>query len=720
MVDERRMIRVENRLEALARQVALLEGRAQQHPLAQQRPSSDPGISEPPAPSLPPAPVKPKPPVRPAPAAIAAPPKSTSDPAPQTSLEDLLGGRVLAWLGGIAVVLGVVFLFAIAVSRSWIGETERSLLAGFGSLALLVLGTWLHEHKGRTDAALASVAAGIAGSFVTVTVAAQVYEVLPIGGALFIALAAGATAMVLAVRWEARGIAALGILGALLSPVLAGASVDGGTVSLLFVATLAATGVLLWQRWDWLALLAYVIATPQWIVYVYQADSTSAPVLTMLTFGALAVAAAVGYELRVGAQTTRLSSSFLLALNAIVLALIGWSALVDLDQEGLAKLWLIALAATHAAVGLGSGRLPRVSRDLGLLALVLAVALADVAFSLLADGPLLTLGWAASAVGFAVLLASGRPGSRDALLAGAGLGGHVCLALLQTLTSDAPPSLAQEGALTAAAAASLIALAAGCLVSARVAEDGHPEWRLVLDALGLASLAYLTALTLEGPQLAVAWALEAALLARVASGGRDGVAGFASLGFLALAGAHLLAFEAQPEALVYGLDHALGAATAGGALAGAALLCARSLGWLDARLALWLTAAGAIALLHLASAALVTPFQPGTATIDSGLFELGVRQQGQMLLSVFWGLCGVTVMIVGLRRDLRALRAGGLALLFVAVAKVSLVDLATLDSLYRVASLCGLGMLLLVGAFVWQRLRPTPLPDLRGTPKGIR
>ncbi len=33
--------------------------------------------------------------------------------------------------------------------------------------------------------------------------------------------------------------------------------------------------------------------------------------------------------------------------------------------------------------------------------------------------------------------------------------------------------------------------------------------------------------------------------------------------------------------------------------------------------------------------------------------------------------------------------------------------------MYRVASFIALGLLLLCGAFAWQRLRPRPLPDLR-------
>jgi uncharacterized membrane protein len=51
---------------------------------------------------------------------------------------------------------------------------------------------------------------------------------------------------------------------------------------------------------------------------------------------------------------------------------------------------------------------------------------------------------------------------------------------------------------------------------------------------------------------------------------------------------------------------------------------------------------------------------------------------------------------------------------------VFLFDLATLTSVYRVVSFVGLGVLLLAGAFIWQRLRPRALPDLRETPTALR
>jgi uncharacterized membrane protein len=76
-----------------------------------------------------------------------------------------------------------------------------------------------------------------------------------------------------------------------------------------------------------------------------------------------------------------------------------------------------------------------------------------------------------------------------------------------------------------------------------------------------------------------------------------------------------------------------------------------------------------------------------------------------------WALVGVITLLIGLRRDIRGLRLGALALLGVTVAKVFGYDLSELESIYRVASFIALGVLLLIGALAWQRLRPRPRPD---------
>ena len=440
-------------------------------------------------------------------------------------LEDLIGGRVLAWVGGVAVLLGIVFLLAIGISNGWIGEGMRTALAALGSSALLGAGIWLHERKARTDAALAALAAGVSGLFATVTVATQVYELIPTLAGTVLVVLVGAIATALAVRWESRGIAALGILGALAAPLLAGTSYDGGAVTILFVALAAAAGVLVWQRWSWLALAAFALATPQWVAYLFEGASTSSALATLVAFGALGMVVAVGRELRLRTERIDGQSAFLLALNALVVAGAGWFGLEQLGEPAIGKAWLAGLAVVHVAIGLAGPRLSRVSHDLGLLSIVLGVILADIAFALVAEGPVLAVGWTVTGVAFAALLRRTRASSRDEGLVISGLGSHIALALGMAMTVGDPLDvLSGRDPFTAASAASVGALAAGCLVSARLVGERGEGWRELLDVLGLVAVACLTALALDGTALVLAWICEVAALTVVARRWEDQLA----------------------------------------------------------------------------------------------------------------------------------------------------------------------------------------------------
>jgi uncharacterized membrane protein len=227
--------------------------------------------------------------------------------------------------------------------------------------------------------------------------------------------------------------------------------------------------------------------------------------------------------------------------------------------------------------------------------------------------------------------------------------------------------------------------------SAWLTGSSSRAWSVVLATVGLGTTAYLTALSFHGPELVIAWAGEAVALAGIARRAGDGVAAIASLTFLAGAAIHSLAVEAPPRALALGVPDIAAAVVAVGACAVASLMVAH------ARLAVGgretvrpLIGAASLALLYLASIAIVGAF----------------RHQGQMLLSCLWALAGVSALILGLRRDQRVLRLGALGLLVITAAKVFLYDLATLDSGYRIGSFIVLGLLLLLAAYAYQRLRP--------------
>jgi uncharacterized membrane protein len=574
-----------------------------------------------------------------------------------------------------------------------------------------VLGIWLHERRGRTDAARAAAASAIAALFGTATVAARVYDLIPAGVGLAAAVAVGATAVVLAVRWDSRGIAGLGILGGLLAPVMVGAPHDLATLGALFVAAASAAAVLVWRRWDWLALAAFAVTAPQWIVALGDIGSRGVLLAVLASFGLLGVAMAVGFDLRRGTDKLRTVSAFLLALNALVVGLSGFAALESLGHPFMAKAWVAALGIAHVAAGVLGTRVRHASHDLVLVALGLGVALGDVAFALFADGVVLAIGWTALGAAFA-WLARRAAGKHDVSLALAGVGGHLTLALVRALADGVAATGHGWDDLTATAVLGVAALAAGCFVSARLTEERSAEWRVALDLVGLAALAYMCSIALDGAWLALAWAAEACALAQIAHRSDDRVALAGAAGFFVLAFAATLVVT-PPSVLIYGFGDPLQQILAPAAVA----LTAARLAQLRLGGGRWPVAGAAIAsgwLLYLASGALMTGFQPDPSAGSAGtILDIGIRQQGQMLMSALWALGGIAALVVGLRGDLRLVRYGALGLILMATTKVFLFDLAALSSLYRVASFLALGMLLLVGAFVWQRTRPRPLPDLR-------
>ena len=610
-------------------------------------------------------------------------------------LEDLLGGRVLAWVGGTAVVAGLALLLALGISQGWIGEEARTLAAACVSLGLLGAGVWLHERRGQGQAARAAAATGICGLFMTATVASAVYHLVPTLAGLALAFVTGAAAVALALRWSSPVMGGLGIAGAVLAPVLVGAPSTTTTIAFEAIAVSSAVGVLLRARWQWLLVAVVALSAPQVLIWLSQARSATQVVVVPFVFGLLYASAALGFELRVPSDRLRVAPTLVLAFNALTLGVAGWFRLKALGHHDLGVMWLGLLATSHLAAGLAARRSARIAPDVGLLCLALAVLLADAAFALAFDGPARGVGFAVGGVLFAALARRHRH-EHDGLLSQYGLGGHIAISALQALHEVSAARGAGPGS-TAAAVGALVAVAVGCLVSARIAEEGHESLRVVLDVTGLLALFGITVLTLDGGALTAAWAGQAAALAKVAARRDDEVARCAALVHLVVAALWALFDQAPPDALISGAADLRAVAIGAGSVAAATWACARALGAADP-VGRQLTVAFPVAALYAASVAVVT-LSP--APVDGGTV-----QQGQLQLSALWSVAGVAGLMLGLRRGWLTLRLGAFGLIGLAVAKVFLYDLAALTSIYRVGSFLALGLLLLVAALAYQRMRP--------------
>jgi uncharacterized membrane protein len=627
------------------------------------------------------------------------------------SLIDLVGGRLLAWLGGVTTVIGVVLLLALAVSHGWIGREARVVIAALLSCLLMAAGAWLHAHRGRTEAAGAMVGAATAGLYATLIVASNVYGLIPAMLAVVLSLLVGGVATALAIRWAGRALAALGFIGGLLSPVLVGASPSLATTALLALACACAMAVVVRRGWSWLGLASLIVCAPQWTSWLLAGQSAVVDVAVLTSFGAIGLAGAVGGQM--GGEPLRRfrGPAAIAALSACLVAAVGHFALERQSGITASELWLAGLACAHLL--LGACRIPRVAiaQPVRAVLIALGVALADVAFGLGASGVSLVIGWGGSAAVFAWLARPTTPGSPEESLMELGLGAQLGLTLIR-VAINAPPSTLGASGPDPLALLSVATLTAACLGSAQAVGGERPSWRTALNLAGLAAIAYLTASALSGPALACAWCVEAVALMRLATRTPDPAARWGGLGFLAFAALHVVTVDASPSALITGAGDLAGAAAALGGLALAAFGAARTVRG-EPRLRIALLTGAAAALVYLVSIAVVTIFQPGAGAGGASLLELTVRQEGQVLLSTLWAALGVTALIAGLRREHATLRSIALGWLIFTAGKVFLYDLSTLTSIFRVVSFVALGLLLLGGAYAYQRLRPPAPPDMR-------
>ena len=77
--------------------------------------------------------------------------------------------------------------------------------------------------------------------------------------------------------------------------------------------------------------------------------------------------------------------------------------------------------------------------------------------------------------------------------------------------------------------------------------------------------------------------------------------------------------------------------------------------------------------------------------------------QRDVAMSIAWGVYALVLLAAGVRLSNRGLRWCSLVLLMATIAKVFLHDLGELHDLYRVASLAGLAVSLIVVSFAYQR-----------------
>jgi len=496
-----------------------------------------------------------------------APPAATSGPgkptawAPQTqwfspelgislaSLRDLesrLTGRLLAWVGAAAVVLGSVFFLSLAFSRGWIGPEARVAMGLAGGAVFIGVGAWLF---GRRQAQLGHVMVAVGLGVVSLSLFAgtRFYALYPPEAALAGSFVAAVVAAAIAVRVNSEAVAIYGLLAIAAAPPIMGAGANAVTIAFLAVTVVGTTAISLVKSWRWLPPIAFAITAPQLIFWLLAKPDPLTAVAALAAYWLLHAVAASADELRepqeVRLQEEAARSATLFFVNSC-LAIGGGLYVLSGNFAAWQGAYVAAAALAHFVFGAYFVWRRGDTYPFGVFVNAIGVAAVALAIERQFDGPPVAVGWAIEGAVLAAVFGFRRNAYAGWAAAILGALAVVHLGVYEyPLLHWSPEGRAGTGPFPFADAAGLAL--AGILVAGLIGSwfSRRRDIRIAVLIAGSIVLAYSLPFELSGPALVAPWALEGALLAGVWRLHRNDYLGFTAAALGTIAVTHMGLYE---------------------------------------------------------------------------------------------------------------------------------------------------------------------------------
>jgi uncharacterized membrane protein len=203
-------------------------------------------------------------------AASAPPPETPFPPQPAPSFEERFGASWVVWIGGLALALGGIFMVQFSIEAGLIGPGVRIFLGGLLAVALIASGEWTRRRDfafplaNVPTAHIPSIltAAGTTVAYATIYAAYALYDFLPAPLA-FILLGIVALATLAAALLHGPALAALGQVGAFVSPLLVASNLPNYWALYIYLAVVTAASYFLARArmWRWLVITAVAFGT---------------------------------------------------------------------------------------------------------------------------------------------------------------------------------------------------------------------------------------------------------------------------------------------------------------------------------------------------------------------------------------------------------------------------------------------------------------------------
>lgn len=691
-------------LEQLSRRVGEMEHRAgAPAPVSSSfvEPAVTPASTPPPLPRSIPPPLPPPVPAqgfKPAPVAI--------------NWESVFGVKLFAWVGGLALFLGVVFFVKYAFENNLITPVMRIACGGVFGILLVVLGSLTATRRYRVPAQ-SLCATGVMVLYADTYAAHAFYNLIPLGPASAIMCAITFGALFLASHLAAHSVVWLALAGGFLTPPLLWTKQNNAAALFGYIAVLnlGAAAVGIFKRWHYLILLAAVGTLASelgWADDFFGPATAGTARIILLGFEAQFVAICV--------LSTKLRRQEDWSTGAVVL--LGFAALIfsmaaaeHPQRYGVDFVFPILFFANVGIIALAVARgTEQRSNTVSALIVIGALALTWLTewiwheFVFRADLPIIAIGWYVSLYILFALAPYFCERSRIWPWVISAMAGPLQFWFVYWLIASRFPN--RGVALLPVGFALPAAMNVFYLMKRERVALASADSRLASQ--GAALLFFISAIIpiqFEREWITLGWAIEGVglmLLFRWLPNRRLRVAALivlsAAFARLAFNPAVLEYHRRTPTPIWNWYLYAYGLAAIC-FFAAAWMFGAPRERWYERKAPLLLNSLGTFLCFLLLNIEIADYFSIGPTLT----FSFSGNFARDMTYTIAWALFAFVLLIIGLIRNARGVRFTAIALLSVALGKLFLHDLDNLNQLYRIAAFLSVAVIAIVASFAYQR-----------------
>ncbi|MEO5358587.1 MAG: DUF2339 domain-containing protein [Nitrospirae bacterium YQR-1] len=209
------------------------------------KPTETVEASEKPQPDIPPQ----KPDVTPPP--VKQPEPATDKRTKSSALEIRLGQKLPLIIGVVAIVLGVAYFIKYSFDRGWIGPAGRVAVAYLAGLLLMGVGDTFRK-KQLENFGLSLFGGGIAILYFSTYSGFQLYHLFGAQVAFTLMVITTAVACMMAIVYDSKWLAVLGLIGGFLTPVLISTGSDQqiALMTYMVILNIGLLAVAFYKKWD--------------------------------------------------------------------------------------------------------------------------------------------------------------------------------------------------------------------------------------------------------------------------------------------------------------------------------------------------------------------------------------------------------------------------------------------------------------------------------------